>query len=503
MTDKTDQHQQKKDPIDDNVDWTPQEFQEWVKAGLVPQELLESTKQLDLVNYLRANKATLYKHYRRNPEEDRYIATIPPQSEWHKAPDIVVRDKETGEIVSVLEMAAKFDLCEGVSLQVKAKELPDWEKETADARKLDKEQHETFKTALERLGPGNRLTRKDIVTLIEEIRKTKRKPTKYRQSGHLVDEKLKYTMPPAPQTLFDALTPEVKQKIEESKIEVKVEGIKLTPPQNKLVHALNFLLHEKSFNNRDTKGDGFYEGNLPSEIVPYGPESKSKAAVLKFRPSELYKAYIGHDEYSGHDIHFINNELLQLEGRRMLIKYDRIKKVTKNKKTEILTDRIEDFQSLIKIISFIPDLTDEEKELLDKGDRSIREKKGEIVIALNPIFTDQIDTKFIEFPADTNRRLVIAAGGHNKVTASMTTLMEWMLREISNKRYKAEINEDKLPYILGLEKYVKQNRKKLLSERIEKDIDAIKNMGIILRSETVPNSVGAHKWVFHLNKDYE
>jgi hypothetical protein len=242
---------------------------------------------------------------------------------------------------------------------------------------------------------------------------------------------------------------------------------------------------------------------MPSELVPYGTESKYRAAVLKFRPGELYKAYIGHDEYSGHDIQFINNELLQLEGRRMLIKYDRIKKIIKNKKTEILTDRIEDFQSLIKIISFIPDLTDEEKALLDTGDQSVRERKGEIVIALNPIFTDQIDTKFIEFPADTNRRLVIAAGGHNKVTASMTTLMEWMLREMSNKRYKAEINEDKLPYILGLEKYVKQNRKKLLNERVDKDIDAIKNMGIILRAEKVPNAVGSYKWAFHLNKDYE
>ena len=310
-------------------------------------------------------------------------------------------------------------------------------------------------------------------------------------------------MPPSQQTLFDAIAPEVKQKIEESKIEVKAEGIKLTPPQNKLIHALNLLLHEKSLNNKDTKKDGFYEGNMPSEIVPYGIESQSKAAVLKFRPAELYKAYIGHDEYSGHDIQFINNELLQLEGKRMLIKYDRIKKIKSKNKTEVLTDRIEDFQSLIKIVSFIPDLTDEEKRLLDRGDNSVRERKGEIVIALNPIFTDQIDTKFIEFPADTNRRLVIAAGGHNKVTSSMNTLMEWMMREISNKRYKAEINEEKLPHILGLDKYVKQNRKKILTDRITKDIDAIKAMGIILEAEKVPNSTGGYKWVFHINKDYE
>jgi len=212
---------------------------------------------------------------------------------------------------------------------------------------------------------------------------------------------------------------------------------------------------------------------------------------------------MGKDDYSGADIAFINNTLHQLESKKVLIKYDRIKKTKSGKKEEVLTDRIEDFQSLIKIILFMPDLTAEEKERLDNGDNSVREAKGEIVIALNPIFTDQIDTKFIEFPIDTNRRLVIAAGGHNKVTSSMQTLMEWMLRDLSAKRYKTEFNEENLPYMLGLEKYVKQNRKKLLQERIEKDVRAMINMGIVLEVEKKQNSTGGVKWIFHLNKEYE
>lgn len=81
--------------------------------------------------------------------------------------------------------------------------------------------------------------------------------------------------------------------------------------------------------------------------------------------------------------------------------------------------------------------------------------------------------------------------------------MEYMLREISAKRYRCEINEEKLPYILGLETYVKQKRKKVLQDRIEKDIQAIINMGIILNFEKAQNSTGGKKWVFHLNKDYE
>lgn len=488
----------KKNIIDD-FSYTGEELQEWINLGLIPLDLLEPSNWKELVDFLKENKETLCQHSPKESKKDEpYQIQIPPSSEWDKAPDINVIDKRTGQVVSTLEQVKIFELCDGVKLQVKAKEISQWEEETAGAKNLTKEQAKNLESFILKYATNRPLTRKEIVAAIEEIKKTA-KPKKYRQSGHLVDEKLKYNLPNKEQTLFDLISPETKQKIEESKIEVKAEGIKLTPPENKLLHALNAILHEKSFNNRNPKEEGFYSGNSPYEVVGYGT-SEAKSAVLKFKPSELYKEYVGHEDYSGHDIQYINGVLYKLESRKVLIKYDRVKKI-KGGKT--LTDRIEDFQPLINIKSFIPDLSDDEKKKLDKGDPSIRERKGEIIIALNPIFTDQIDTKFIEFPMDTNRRLVIAAGGHRKVTSSMNTLMEWMLREKSAKRYKVQINEENLPYILGLDNYVKQNRKKKLKERIEKDIEAITNMGIILSYEKTPNSEGAYKWVFIINKDYE
>jgi len=485
----------------DDMSWTNQELEIWVKAGLVPIHLLDPTNHIDLINFLRINKEKLHACYQRNPDENYCQLQIPPPNEWHNAPDIPVIDTRTGKVLYSLEMAGEFELCEGVCLRIKAKELEDWKKETAEAKQLTDEQNKELKAFLSKYGTERPLSRKEIVTFLEEVRKP-RKVQKYRQSGHLVDEKLKYSKPNQAVTLFDLISPDTKQKIEESKIEVKAEGIKLTPPENKIVHALNRILHENS-QPRNSKAEDFYSGNAPSLLVPYGQNQEQKAAVLKFKPSELYKAYMGKDDYSGADITFINNTLHQLEAKKVLIKYDRIKKTKNGKKEETLTDRIEDFQSLIKIILFMPDLTAEEKERLDSGDNSVRNAKGEIVIALNPIFTDQIDTKFIEFPIDTNRRLVIAAGGHNKVTSSMQTLMEWMLRDLSAKRHKTEINEENLPYMLGLEKYVKQKRKKLLQERIEKDVRAMINMGIVLEVEKKPNSTGGIKWIFHLNKEYE
>ena len=113
----------------------------------------------------------------------------------------------------------------------------------------------------------------------------------------------------------------------------------------------------------------------------------------------------------------------------------------------------------------------------------MREKKAEIIIQLNPIFIDQIDSKFIEYPTDINRITSIAAGGANKVTESISALRDYFLRAISNNKKKeittTSINYDKLPYILGLDKYVKEGRRSLINVRIQQAIDASINMGII------------------------
>lgn len=487
----------------DTMSWTPEELQKWWEAGLIPKELFDPNNYIQLIEYLRKHKKMLYECYRRNPDEDKYTMKIPPQSEWGNAPDITVIDRKTGEVVSVLEQARTFELCEGICFTIRAKELNEWETETAGAKKLDKEQHVTLTKLFKNFGPEKQLTRQEIVQMIEEVRKPKRKLRKYRQAGHLVDQKLSCKNQDPQLSLFDSLSPETKKKIEESRLEVTAEGIRLTYTENKLIHALNLLLCEKS-QNSDPKADNFYSGNAPSELVYYGAANQQAIApVLKFKPAELYKAFMGSDEYSGADIKFIKNVIVQLESKKVLIKYDRVKKVKEGSTVKTLTDRIEDFQPLIRVISFIPDLSGDEKAALDAGDSAIRESRGEIIIALNPIFRDQIDTKYIEFPEDTNRRLVIAAGGHKMVTAGMQALMEYMLREMSNGRYDPQLNEDTLVRVLGMGKYMKEKRKKLLSERIDKDIQAIINMGIIQSVEKKSNSTGGMKWVFHLNKEYE
>ena len=124
-------------------------------------------------------------------------------------------------------------------------------------------------------------------------------------------------------------------------------------------------------------------------------------------------------------------------------------------------------------------MTEEEAQTLDKGDDSLREKRGELIIALNPLLTDQINSKYVEYPSDINKRTVIAAGGHRLVTESMIALRDYMLRELSARRFQSEINEEKLFLILKLEKYLKSKRKKLIQQRVEDAIQFAKNLGLV------------------------
>lgn len=279
-------------------------------------------------------------------EEKPYRVTLPPSQEWEDGPNLQVVDRKTGKVVKTLQQVREFEMCEGVLLQVKTKELEKWEKETAKAKELTKAQNEHLKTFISQCGKSRPLTRKEIVTFIEEIRKPP-KPQRYRQSGHLVDQKLKYkTKPDSQLTLFDHLSPRAQEEIQ--KYELKVEGIHLTPPQDKLINTLNKILHNKS-EHSDCRSPSFYLGNDTPGLTPYG-NHEAPSAVIRFTPHELYSEYIGSKDYSGADIAFIKEVLGQVSDKKFLITYDRHRKVKNGKKTEKLVDKIVEFQPLIKII---------------------------------------------------------------------------------------------------------------------------------------------------------
>ena len=160
------------------------------------------------------------------------------------------------------------------------------------------------------------------------------RPEKIRTSGHYFDNKLK-SHPSAQRqmTIFDVLSPETKEKIEKVDYQIKAEGIRLTPTQNRLVTALTKLLHDKS-EHEDPSSEEFYSGNYkPVPVNNYGGVGDpTHAPVIKIKPAELYKSYLDSDSYSGADIKFIRKLVNELSDKKFLIRYDRKKKSAKMEK---------------------------------------------------------------------------------------------------------------------------------------------------------------------------
>ncbi len=316
---------------------------------------------------------------------------------------------------------------------------------------------------------------------------------KFKKGGALADQQLKYDYPKGSdpqQDLFSQLLPETLNRIDSHKVDRAeiVEGIKLSPSEQKVIDCLSKILHEKS-QNLDPKKPGYYTGNQPSEIIKYGSESVL-APRLAFTLYELTKEYKGGDYVSGKDIENVRQVLHDLDNRRFLYSYI---ETTKTKTNGRIERKIEDFKKLIHIVKM------SETEY-SQEDVEIR-RYEETIIMLNPIFSRQIDSKFILYPNDIHKRTMIAYGSWN-ISDIALRLRDYLLREISSKRYKPEIYLDKLYYMVA-EKWMKESRKGKVKEYLQKAIDTCEALGIIESYETKAGATGAPLMVFTLNKNWE
>jgi len=325
----------------------------------------------------------------------------------------------------------------------------------------------------------------------------KAKAPKFKRSGHLTDQILKYTYPKdkSPQlSLFDTLQDGTKKDIEAAgapEVTEIVEGIKLSPSETKLIDSLCKLLHEKS-QNLEPKKESYYSGNVGSELVGYGGAQGGKALApkLAFTLYEITKEYKGEEAISGKDVENVKQVLIGLDTRKFLLSYV---ETTWKKDGSRIEKKIEDFRKLIHILK----LTQTE---YNRADVELS-KKEETVILLNPIFRRQIDSKFILYPSDITRRTIIAYGSH--IVSDITfRLRDYLMRELSSKRYTPEIKLDRLYYMLA-EKWMKESRKKKVKEFTDKALETVKALGLLISYEIIPGASGEPKIVFKLNKDWE
>lgn len=318
------------------------------------------------------------------------------------------------------------------------------------------------------------------------------KKGKFRRSGHLTDQILKYNYPKDRQpSLFDNLQNETLKDIEAAGVEVAqiVEGIKLSPSETKVIDCLCKLLHETS-QTLDAKKEDYYSGNIGYELVEYGGDKNTPAPKLAFTLYELTREYKGGEYVAGKDIENVKQILTELDSKRFLLSYV---ETTRKKDGGRIERKIEDFRKLIHIVKISQ--TEYNKEDIELS------KKEETVILLNPIFRRQIDSKFILYPNDINRRTIIAYGSHNLSDIALR-LRDYLIRELSSKRYQPEINLEKLYYLLA-EKWMRESRKKKVKEYTEKALETVKALGLLLSYEIKTASTGEPKIVFTLNKDWE
>jgi hypothetical protein len=321
------------------------------------------------------------------------------------------------------------------------------------------------------------------------------KKGKFKRSGHLTDQMLKYNYPndtKRQHSLFDSLEDSTKRAIETvGGVEITeiVEGIKLSPSETKVIDCLCKLLHENS-QTIDAKKNDYYSGNMEYQLVDYGGDQKTPAPKLAFTLYELTREYKGGDYVAGKDIENVKQILTELDNKRFLLSYV---ETTTKKDGGRIERKIEDFRKLIHIVKISQ--TEFSKQDIELS------KKEETVILLNPIFRRQIDSKFILYPNDINRRTIIAYGSHN-LSDTALRLRDYLIRELTYKRYEPEINLDKLYYLLA-EKWMRESRKKKVKEYTDKALETVKALGLLLSYEIKTATSGEPKVVFNINKEWE
>jgi hypothetical protein len=314
---------------------------------------------------------------------------------------------------------------------------------------------------------------------------------KFKRSGHLADQMLKYNYPDkGPQlSIFPSLLPETKKDIEVTEVEVTeiIEGIKLSPAQTKLIDSLCKFLHETS-QTSDPNKQNYYAGGAGYELVSYLGE-QTPEPKLGITLYELTKEYKGGEDISGKDVENVKKILTELDTKRFLIKYT---ETTKGRNGEWKIKEYEAFRPLIYL----------DKATLRHGVGNVEQyKKTETIILLHPIFRRQISSKFLLYPTDINGRTIKAYGSHNLSEAALR-LRDYLIREISSKRYTVTISLEKLYYLLA-EKWMRESRKKKVKEYTDKALETVKALGILLSYKKKIGATGETIIVFELNKDWE
>lgn len=338
----------------------------------------------------------------------------------------------------------------------------------------------------------------------KKARRKQQKPQTIKRPRHLVNQRLKYYYPEDKKNqmeIFNSLSERVKESILQSAGEglslgVMDEGIRLSPGEEKAIDAISTLLAQKSKDISNPLSEDFYIGNAGIGSVVLGvdaisrEEVKAKAPRLEFTPYEWAIALGGGSISGGKDIDDALKVLRGLAQKVSLRTYKVVIPEGDGSRREI---EAETYAPLMKFIKF--------KEAKYTNGDIETSKRETIIIELDPLFRLQIDNYFVEHKADLIER-TCQAYGSAKVSGATYRLRDYLLREKSEKRFNPDIYLDRLNWML-CEGYMKSRNAHKVKHEVDKAIQAMKNLELLLDYEVVPGATGELKAVFHINKKWK
>lgn len=312
----------------------------------------------------------------------------------------------------------------------------------------------------------------------------------YRKSGNLVNQQLyNATSLEARGIRFSTLSQETREKINNAGSightdqEIIVQGVDLTANEARLVNVICKKLQEESTEVYDPTKPGFYCGNRPPRITKAG-----NAPQLCLPTRDLVVEYTGKQHPSGPEYDLVNSLIISLCTKQFLLKYNEIDYYEKDTKH---TRSIETYAPLIRNAKV--------REKVEQGGKVVESTETTHII-LNPIWQADIATRFILIPYNLDQQLKEAYNGQ-RVPKGAIDFAEWLLRELSFKKYTAELTEDKLLVMIAKPK-VKGRKIAEAKELVNKCLDVMRSIGLLSNFEVCTTLQGITKYKFYLNEGY-
>jgi hypothetical protein len=286
-----------------------------------------------------------------------------------------------------------------------------------------------------------------------------------------------------------------KEHLEQKEIELvnrKGRGIQLSKGETRLLFALYELLSEKTPNANNPKGADYFTGNKGAELQPIMSDTGNRISLRapKFSTTlhELTRRHFAIDRPGGQQQKIVLDMLTGLAddpSKKCLLRWTRQTTTGKDSRTVVT---VEEYAPIVKLYNV---------QTTEESKGKTISQHTEIHIALHPIMTDQVSTKFVPLLDQFTKRMIEAYGGPNVSEISQKLIFE-LFQALSNRSKLEQPREGIRCYTIGKKKLIakiapnyiapNKSRPQLIEEYLQKGIETAKRLGIL---EDVKETKGA------------